>query len=280
MAAEKAPAFQFYVRDWRSSRKVQAMSFGQRGMYLEMLIEQWDKGAAPASAGACARTLGGSEGEWSRAWAALSVCFDPRKRDGLLVNAKLEGIRRKAKKFQKDQSLKGLAGAKKRWQGHSRGMARLEPAVAENSSASAIASASSSASAFAPAFAFAEEKHQKPTRAPRAPLVTDERFDRFWAVYPNKKAKDDALKAWQKRNPSEALAQIIIAAVERQKHWPAWTDAGGKYIPYPATWLNAGQWSDEPATAAVSRVSDIGRQNAANAEEALRIMEERDAVQR
>lgn len=147
MPQEKAPAFQFYVRDWRSSRKVQVMSFSHRGMYLEMLIEQWEKGAAPSTATACALALGGSESEWKRAWAALAACFTARKRDGLFVNAKLEGIRRKARKFQKDQSQKGLSGAKKRWQGHSRGMVRPETAIAENSSSSSLAFASSSASA-------------------------------------------------------------------------------------------------------------------------------------
>jgi hypothetical protein len=41
MAAEPSPAFLFYVKDWRSSRRVQGMPFAARGMYLEMLIEQW-----------------------------------------------------------------------------------------------------------------------------------------------------------------------------------------------------------------------------------------------
>ena len=108
MAAEKSPAFQFYVRDWRSSRRVQVMSFALRGMYLEMLIEQWDKGAAPASAEACALSLGGSTGEWTRAWSALSACFTPRKRDGLLVNAKLEAVRRSKLQFVKSQQKKAL----------------------------------------------------------------------------------------------------------------------------------------------------------------------------
>lgn len=105
-------------------------------------------------------------------------------------------------------------------------------------------------------------------------------FDLFWAVYPNKKGKDDARKAWEKRHPHDALTDLIIAAVERQKHWPDWTKDSGRFIPHPATWLNRGSWEDESTVAVVSRVSDIGRQNAANAEEALRILEERDAVQR
>ena len=149
MASEKSPAFQFYVRDWRSSRRVQVMSFAQRGMYLEMLIEQWDKGAAPSSAGACALALGGSQVEWTRAWAALSACFTPRKRDGLLVNPKLEAVRRGRVKFLKAQSASGLAGAEARWRKHGGAMGSPESVVAKNASSSASASSSALASATA-----------------------------------------------------------------------------------------------------------------------------------
>lgn len=141
MPAEKSPAFQFYIRDWRSSRKVQAMSFGERGMYLEMLIEQWDKGAAPSSAAACALALGGAESAWVRAWTALSPCFISRKRDGLLVNAKLEAIRRMRKKYLKSQQQSGLDGATERWRAHRLAIGSPKKEIAKNSSASATATA-------------------------------------------------------------------------------------------------------------------------------------------
>lgn len=146
MATEKAPAFQFYIRDWRSSRKVQVMSFKERGMYLEMLIEQWDKGAAPSSAAACALALGGTELDWQRSWAALSACFSPRKRDGAFINAKLEAIRRDKRKYIKDQSINGLKGAEARWGRNGTAMPSPQTAIAKNGSASASSSASATAS--------------------------------------------------------------------------------------------------------------------------------------
>lgn len=118
-------------------------------MYLEMLIEQWDKGAAPASAAACALALGGTESEWSRSWGALSACFSPRKRDGLLVNAKLEAIRRDKQKYIKDQSANGLKGAKARWRRDGGAMPSPQTAMAKNGSASASALASAPAIAAA-----------------------------------------------------------------------------------------------------------------------------------
>jgi uncharacterized protein YdaU (DUF1376 family) len=138
MGIEKAPAFPFYVRDWRASRKVQRMTYGERGMYLEMLSEEWDQGAAPATAADCASTLGGSLEEWAGAWPKLVVCFVPRRRDGLLINRKLESIRREKRKYHNVQSQNGLAGAQKRWRRHG-------DAIAKNGFASALASASASA---------------------------------------------------------------------------------------------------------------------------------------
>lgn len=70
-------------------------------------------------------------------------------------------------------------------------------------------------------------------------------FARFWELYPKKKAKGDAEKAWKKLKPSESLVDTIIKAVEAQKSSTDWKRDGGQYIPYPATWLNRKGWEDE-----------------------------------
>jgi hypothetical protein len=74
-----------------------------------------------------------------------------------------------------------------------------------------------------------------------------ERFDAFWQAYPRKVAKDGAWRAWQKRKPSAELLQQIVAALAWQVHQDTWLKDGGRYIPHPATWLNAGRWQDEPS---------------------------------
>lgn len=71
-------------------------------------------------------------------------------------------------------------------------------------------------------------------------------FSRFWKVYPRKVAKQDALKAWQKLRPSEAVLGLILEAVDRQRGWLDWIKDGGKFIPYPASWLNGRRWEDQP----------------------------------
>ena len=73
-------------------------------------------------------------------------------------------------------------------------------------------------------------------------------FDAFWAAYPKKKSKGQALSAWKKLKPDSSLQALILKAIEAQKRSPDWQKDKGQYIPYPATWLNAMAWEDEVPT--------------------------------
>lgn len=66
----------------------------------------------------------------------------------------------------------------------------------------------------------------------------------FWQPYPNKKAKGRAWKAWRTLRPNDGLAHEIRAALERQRRSDDWLKDGGRFIPYPATWLNDRGWED------------------------------------
>ena len=70
-------------------------------------------------------------------------------------------------------------------------------------------------------------------------------FDAFWTAYPRKVAKAAAQQAWQKIKPTPELCKTILAAVEQQKQTDQWRKDGGRFIPYPATWLNQERWTDE-----------------------------------
>jgi hypothetical protein len=97
--------------------------------------------------------------------------------------------------------------------------------------------------------------HDHPdTRSPlRAlPLVIDgtdlrTRFDGFWAIYPKKVGKEAAWSVWKKQRPSAARTAEIFAALTWQRTQEAWIREGGRYVPNPSTWLNRGQWADEPS---------------------------------
>ena len=70
-------------------------------------------------------------------------------------------------------------------------------------------------------------------------------FEKFWTAYPKKKAKEAAKKAWNKLKPDETLGKAIITAVLGSANTTDWKKENGKYIPYPATYLNGKRWEDE-----------------------------------
>lgn len=74
----------------------------------------------------------------------------------------------------------------------------------------------------------------------------DARFDVFWQAYPKKKSKGAALKVWHRIKPNTHVLERMRAALGWQGQQPDWVKDGGKFIPHPATWLNAKGWEDEP----------------------------------
>ena len=83
----------------------------------------------------------------------------------------------------------------------------------------------------------------KPTKAVAYPA---EFLETFWAIYPRRVNKLDALKSWKRAvtlagGGKEAVERIRTACV-------AFSEASrGKdpqYIPHPATWLNKGAWEE------------------------------------
>ena len=74
-------------------------------------------------------------------------------------------------------------------------------------------------------------------------LIVSDNFDVFWNQYPKKAGKDEARKAWDKKQPP---IDEVLKALDWQKQSEQWQKNGGQYIPNPATYLNQGRWKDEP----------------------------------
>lgn len=68
------------------------------------------------------------------------------------------------------------------------------------------------------------------------------RFERFYDAYPLKKSRGAAEKAFTKLRPDDALLAEMLTGLEKRKASGTWVDT--KYVPYPATWLNAQGWLD------------------------------------
>jgi len=79
------------------------------------------------------------------------------------------------------------------------------------------------------------------------------RFEDFYREYPKKKAKEKACEAWigkkvypfAKKEGFDELFNRIMKALRIQIPQDQWQRDKGKFIPYPATWLNQARWEDE-----------------------------------
>ena len=78
----------------------------------------------------------------------------------------------------------------------------------------------------------------------KEPSVYEERFNRFWEMYPKKIGKGAARSSFIKLKPSEALTAKMLDAIAKAKQTAQWQKDRGQYIPNPATWLNQSRWED------------------------------------
>ena len=67
-----------------------------------------------------------------------------------------------------------------------------------------------------------------------------EDFEHFWSAYPRKVGKLAAQKAWARLNGNRPDIEQVLSKLEQLKQGEAWTREGGRYIPHPTTWINAG----------------------------------------
>lgn len=124
------PGFIFDVAAWRGSRSVQRMSFAERGVYFEMLLEQWEKRNMPDDANAVADRVASNADQVAEviaAWPVVRVkfvrCTGDDKR---IYNVPLERTRRAQRENLRNKQeagrIAGKASAAKRAQKHDLGV--------------------------------------------------------------------------------------------------------------------------------------------------------------
>lgn len=90
---EALPYYKWFWQKWRASREVQRMGYVARGLYRELLDEQWDKGGIPDDvnrlAAICDCPLEVMQNEWPK----VAPHFQVQKKNGLLANGVLESMR-------------------------------------------------------------------------------------------------------------------------------------------------------------------------------------------
>lgn len=103
---------------------------------------------------------------------------------------------------------------------------------------------------------YKDKNNKTKDKNPIAPCANDPEwtmFYRFWAVYPRKKNKDGAMRAWRKLNPDLKLCRAMWEALKKDKQSEQWQKSGGEFIPYPSSWLNARRWEDEHEDPSIRR---------------------------
>lgn len=207
---DKPPAFMFYVDDFASDGKVEAMTTEGVGCYILLLCKAWRETppcTIPNDDRLLARWARISDQRWAELRGEVLLPWEPSG-DTRLVQARLLKEFRKQRERSNARSRSGKVGADARWQTHSNRMAKESESEDENA----------------------------------LPKEEDD-FEKFWNAYPRlrRKSKGKAREAWRKALDKADAKTLIAAAFEYAKT----KEGRGKYVKMPATWLNGECWDDD-----------------------------------
>lgn len=247
------------------------LSTEQHGAYLLLLIHAWmNDGALPIDADKLRRISRMDRDAWSAQKDDVLAFF--HEQDGMLRQKRLDIELARAKENVQQRSAAGKASAAKR---------AAQREGQRNGNEAPTTDATTVDSDVATGAPTNDQRDGQQTGIPiPTPVLLKKNtrssaksstsvcgfppgFEAFWAAYPRKVAKDDAAKAFAKRKPDAALVDKMVAALQAQAASELWTKDGGRFVPYPATWLNRGQWMDEGAAGASPDLTDLFRRGAA-----------------
>ena len=83
------PYYAWFWQDWRANRKVRGLSYIAKGLYRELLDEQWSEGSIPNDIEELADICGCPVRVMRKHWPQLSQFFE-KQEDGTLINSRLE----------------------------------------------------------------------------------------------------------------------------------------------------------------------------------------------
>jgi uncharacterized protein YdaU (DUF1376 family) len=102
------PYYKWFWQDYRANRKVQRMTYIERGLYRELLDECWIEGSIPKSISDLADICGCPDEVMANAWQMLSKCFI--EVNDRYENEKLNSMRTERDQIRVIRSQAGKAG--------------------------------------------------------------------------------------------------------------------------------------------------------------------------
>lgn len=136
----KAPAFQFYPKDFLSDSHVVAMRLPERGAYITLLCLCWLDGSIPSDLELLARRCQVSTTAFTRLWPALEPCFRVcSTAPSRLVQPRIERERQKQVTWREMKAKAGRKGGTAKAEGKqtpSRRLAKASPPFSSSSPSS------------------------------------------------------------------------------------------------------------------------------------------------
>jgi hypothetical protein len=232
--ARKLPWMKFYPADWRADPALRMCSLAARGLWMEMLSimhEADPRGSLLINGNTIsAKQLASLCGATLRETIALLTELDAagvfsRADDGTIFSRRMK---RDDEKAERDKT-NGKAG----------GNPRLNAGVNPPDKAQR------------PEAIFQKRESKERTRASAldAPWTEADR-ERFWAAFPNKIGKADAMKAFDKAS-NKVTPEVLFPALNRYAN-----KSDDRPFCNPSTWLNQERWLDQPAANNGNRTSN------------------------
>ena len=226
----KAPAFQFYVKDWLSDPQLRMASFSTRGIWIDLLCFMWgapERGKLKTNYEKLSKMLGASNGDLDLffkegvelEFCDISVTGSEKSQSG---HADVTIINRRMYREDNDRRNARLRKQRQREKEVEKEMSRESHGTCH-----------------------AEITPLSPSPTASA-LLYKEDFEQFWKAYPLKEGKEYCYKVWNdpKKKKRRPKLKTLIEKINEQKKSRKWTKDGGQYIPRPSTWLNQGCWDD------------------------------------
>jgi uncharacterized protein YdaU (DUF1376 family) len=221
----------------------------EHGAYLLLLAAMWRRnGSVPDDDKDNARILGLTPAKWRKVKARLvSTVSGFRVENGSITQEKLQKIWKNTQEKIDKNRANGMKGGR--------------PVSSENKDldkANGFVSVSPNKSIPEP------EPEPEPdirdtnvSLSARGSRYSDE-FEHWWKMYPRKKNKGEAFKAFQKAKKIVGSDRLFSALSEQLPFLEREAQRdGGQYCPHPASWLNAGSYDDEPTQPQTNLMTQI-----------------------
>jgi uncharacterized protein YdaU (DUF1376 family) len=122
----KAPAFQFYPKDYETDEHVKLMTLEQEGAYLRLMCHQWLHESIPDDVSQLALICRTSAAKMRKLWPGIAPCF-PVSEIGRRANRRMSNDNEELKRFRENRALAGAAGGKAKAAKQTPSTAKPEP---------------------------------------------------------------------------------------------------------------------------------------------------------